>query len=308
MSNFYGFLELLKGPFKILSQNGRLMAIIAIIYLMLYSLSFILFTYTTNPFITDFVLKLFSLPSARPGTPEYTNILISIRDDIGIFLGIEGAYAIFYFFVVVFAQTSVIIIASCYYNGNNNLSFNELMLKVSKTWSRPFVTLFYIHLLAGGYSTLFFLPFLVPTLVLFDHRVILVTVLTLLAILFITFYIYLSVVWSLAVVVSVNEDTYGLLALGKARELVKGNRVPGFFLNFLCLLVMGFIFVFGSKLSPSMPIIVGNIEFICIGLVSMFQFMAYSGFYYQCKNNTTKSRGLEYSQIPTAVVLSEDIP
>ncbi|GJX40657.1 hypothetical protein Tco_0255647 [Tanacetum coccineum] len=98
----------------------------------------------------------------------------------------------------------------------------------------------------------------------------------------------------LAVVVSVVEDTYGLSALGKAREVVKGNRVHGFLLNLLYMLLLVVIFAVEYKLSPMMPIVVGVIEFLLIGVLSMFQFLAYSAFYFKCKNDMVKSRGLEY--------------
>jgi len=307
MNTISGFLELVKGPFKILTTNGKLMAITASIYLIIYSVSYILFTSSTKPLIVDLILNLFTLSSAHPGTPEYTELLVAITKNTGAFLGIEAAYIVFLFFVILFAETAVVIIASCYYNGNN-LSLKELLTTVLKTWTRPFVTLFYVQLLGLGYTSLFFLPFLIPSLILFDHSKILITLLIVLAIIFITFNLYLSVVWSLAVVVSVVEDTYGLSALGKAREVVKGNRVQGFLLNLLYMLLLTVIFAVVYKLSPMMPIVVGVIQFILIGVLSMFQFLAYTAFYFECKNGMLKSRGLKYSQIPTAPVVDKDLP
>ncbi|XP_071740644.1 uncharacterized protein [Rutidosis leptorrhynchoides] len=308
MNKLSRFLDLLKSPFKILSQNGKLMAITSTIYLIIYSLSFILYTKSTNPIIFDSIIKIMTLMSTPPGTPEYTKLMVAIREDIGIFLAILLAYFVFYFFVVLFAQTTVIIISSCYYNDTTISSFKDLKFKVSKTWTRPFVTSFYIQLLASGYTSFFFLPLLVPILVLFDHRIILIAFLIIFYLVFITFYFYLSVVWSLAVVVSIVEDTYGLLALGKARELVKNNRLNGFLLNILFALLMLIITIVGSKLSPAMPIVVGVVQFFLIGVISLFLFMTYSAFYYQCKNGLMESRGLEYNKIPSALVLDENLP
>ncbi|KAL4564238.1 hypothetical protein LXL04_028294 [Taraxacum kok-saghyz] len=264
MNKLSGVFDLLKGAVKIISQNGKLMAITAAVYLILYSITFIINTSSTTPFIMDLTLKIFALISAHPGTPEYSAILIAIREDIGIFLGIETVYAVFSFLIAVFAQTTMIIIASSYYIGSK-LSFKELIRKVSRTWTRPFVTLFYVQLLALGYMSFFFLPFVVPSLVLFDQPMILIAILLFLFILYFTFYLYLSVVWSLAVVVSVFEDTYGLSALGNARELVRGKRVDGILLNIFLNLVLVAIFMVGSKLSPAMPIVVGLIQVVSIG-------------------------------------------
>ncbi|KAL4564239.1 hypothetical protein LXL04_028295 [Taraxacum kok-saghyz] len=306
MNKLSGVFDLLKGAVKIISQNGKLMAITAAVYLILYSITFIINTSSTTPFIMDLTLKIFALISAHPGTPEYSAILIAIREDIGIFLGIETVYAVFSFLIAVFAQTTMIIIASSYYIGSK-LSFKELIRKVSRTWTRPFVTLFYVQLLALGYMSFFFLPFVVPSLVLFDQPMILIAILLFLFILYFTFYLYLSVVWSLAVVVSVFEDTYGLSALGNARELVRGKRVDGILLNIFLNLVLVAIFMVGSKLSPAMPIVVGLIQVVSIGVTSLFQFMAYSVFYYQCKNNLNISRGSVYTQIAHAPVVDENL-
>ncbi|KAI3709170.1 hypothetical protein L2E82_38929 [Cichorium intybus] len=307
MNKHAGFSDLLKGPLKIISQNGKLIAITVTVYLILYFISFILNIASVNPFFMDLSVKIMALVSAHPGTPEYTELLIAIREDVGIFLGIETAYAIFYFFCGIFVETTIIIIASSYYTGNN-LSLKELIMKVSRTWTRPFVTLFYVQLLALGYTSLFFLPFLIPSLVLFDHPIILITVLFVLFLLFITFYLYLYVVWSLAVVVSVFEDTDGLSALGNARELVRGKIVDGFLLNLFFIFVLLAIFMAGSILSPVMPPVVGLIQVVSIGVVSLIQVMAYSVFYYQCKNNMKVSVGSEYTQIPHAPVVDENLP
>ncbi|KAJ0934313.1 hypothetical protein HanRHA438_Chr03g0105991 [Helianthus annuus] len=265
MSKLSGFLELLKAPLKILSQNGKLMAITATVYLILYSISFILYMLSANPFILDLTHKLIALASARPGTPDFSKLLVAIREDTGIFLGIEVAYFVLFFFVALFAQTAVVITASCYYSGHD-LSLKELFLKVSKTWTRPFVTSLWIQLLSLGYTSFFLLPFLVPSLVLFDHPF----------------------------VVSVVEDSYGYSALGKAKVLVNGKRVHGFLLNFFLNLVTLVIIVTGSKLmklSPAMPIVVGVIQVLLIGIISMFKSIAYCEFYVQCKNNMTKLGG-----------------
>lgn len=307
MNKLSGFFDLLKGPLKIISQNGMLMSITAAIYLILYSITFILNTVSVNPFIIDLTLKTFSLFTERPGTPEYFELLAAIREDIGIFLGIETAYAVFSFFFQIFAQTAIIIIASSYYSGNN-LSLKELIMKVSRTWTRPFVTLFYLQLLAFGYMGFFFMPFLIASLLLTDHPIILIALQFILAILFITFYLYLSVVWSLGVVVSVFEDTYGLSALGNARDLVRGKRVDGYLLNIFFNLVVFAILLVGAKLSLAMPLVVGLFQVVFVGVMSMFQFLAYSVYYYRCKNNMKISGGSVYTQISHGPVVDENIP
>ncbi|KAJ9550942.1 hypothetical protein OSB04_014987 [Centaurea solstitialis] len=292
MNNLSGFLELLKGPLKILSGNGKLMAITAILYLIFYSISFTFYTYSSNPLITDLVIIFRTLVMEHPDTPEYAKLLVALREEIGIFLGIKTIYVVLLFFIMILAQTAIVIISSSYYGGVN-LSLKELLMKVSRTWTRPFVTSFYVQLLTLGYMSIFFWPLLVPSLLLFNHRTFLIILLVFLGILIITLYLYLSVVWGLAVVVSVVEDSYGISALGKARELVKGKMVHGFLLNLF--FVLGFMVIGGNK-------------YVFTWILSIYQFMAYSVFYFQCNTKMKPSEGLEYSEIPSAPILNEDIP
>ncbi|KAK9076798.1 hypothetical protein SSX86_005132 [Deinandra increscens subsp. villosa] len=298
MSRLSGFLDLLKAPFKIISNYGKLMGITAIVYLIIYSISYLLGTLSTQPFLLDLTIKLMNLASVQPGSPEFTKLLVAIAEDTGIFLGIEAAYTVLFFFIAVFTQTAIIIIASCYYSGYD-LSPKELMFKISKTWTRPFVTLIWVQLLSLGYTSFFLFLFMIPSLLLVKNPFIPIIVLIFLAILFIGFYIYLSVVWSLGVVVSVVEESYGFSALGKARDLVNGKKVYGFLLNLFIIIVGSVVLIIVATLSPANPILVGVIQTILIGVISMFQFMAYTGFYYQCKD------GLEYTRVP---VLHEDYP
>ncbi|CAI9293607.1 unnamed protein product [Lactuca saligna] len=209
--------DLLEGLPNIISQNAKLMAITTSVFLIHFSIPFIL--PTSNAKLMDLSLKLFSLVSAQPHTTEYNELLNAIREDIHIFLRIETSNSVFYFFV---AQITRIVIASSYYKGSN-LSLKEFMIKVSRNWTRPFFTSFYIKLLPLSYTSFYFLPRLIPSLVLLGHPVILITILVFLAYFFIKLNLYLSVVWSLSVDVSVFKDTDELSAVGNAREVVSAR-------------------------------------------------------------------------------------
>ncbi|CAH1428910.1 unnamed protein product [Lactuca virosa] len=217
MNKHSGLSDLLKALPNIISQNAKFMAITTSVFLIHYSIPFIL--PTSNAKFMDLSFKLFTLVSAHPHTTEYNELLIAIREDINIFLRIETFNSVFYFFA---AQITIIVIASSYYRGSN-LSLKEFMIKVSRKWTRLFFTSFYVKLLPLGYTCFFFLPRLIPSLVLLDHPVFLITILLFLAYFFIKLNLYLSVVWSLSVVVSAFKDTDELSAVGNAREVVSAR-------------------------------------------------------------------------------------
>lgn len=302
-----GFMAMMKETIKLLSQNGKLMAFIAILHLFLYSLFFLLNTFSTKSLIYDLVLKMMDIASASPGTPQFANLLVSIKEDVGAFLGVELAFILIYFFISLFSKTSIIFISASSYSGDT-LTVKELILRVAKSWTRPFVTGFYVTLLGLGYTTLFILPFVIPSLVFLDHHpMACISILAVLALVVIVFYIYLSVVWVLGLVISVLEESRGLEALGKARELVKGMRLQGFILNvvinILLLILSQVPQMIRFKQSAAKPIITGLIQLFFICLVSFFQYMAYTVLYFQCKKKhgeEIKLHGsMEYSEVPT---------
>ncbi|KAK9063240.1 hypothetical protein SSX86_017110 [Deinandra increscens subsp. villosa] len=227
MSKLSGFLQLLKSPFKIISQNGKLMAFKATLYLIFYTIYFFLFTLLAQPLLLDLTFKLMKLASITPGSPEFTKLLLAIAEDTGIFIGIEAAYVVLFFFAGMFLQTTITIIASCYYSGYD-LCLKEVMFTILKTWTRPFITSFWLQLISLGCTSFFLLFFMVPAV---DQLFIVTPVLLHLFFLFYTFLIYVSFFWSLGIVLSVVEDSFGFSALGKATEVVNGEKVYGFLLT-----------------------------------------------------------------------------
>lgn len=128
------------------------------------------------------------------------------------------------------------------------------------------------------------------------------------------FYLYLIVPWILSIVVSVVEERcYGLEALGKGAALVKGKRLQGFLLNVFFNLVF-FIAFHGYKMilrkhpSPTASLMVLT---SVISLVKIFQMVAYTVFYFQCKElhgeEIELPGSVHYTKLPITQ-LANDMP
>lgn len=109
-----------------------------------------------------------------------------------------------------------------------------------------------------------------------------------LAIVVFLFFLYLVVIWTLAIVVSVVEEgCYGMVAMGKASELAKGQRLKGYMLTlffFLLNLIIALVYlkISGSTI-PSSSIVYGLVLEILSPLVSIYQMVAYTVLYLHCK-------------------------
>ncbi|GMN22355.1 hypothetical protein TIFTF001_051204 [Ficus carica] len=103
---------------------------------------------------------------------------------------------------------------------------------IGKSWKRAFLTSFYTDFLSLVYIffvlAIFLSPFVNPRFV----ALILIS-LTVFTVASIFYLYYISIVWALALVVSVLEEKCGFEALKEASELLKGLGLKGFLLSLL---------------------------------------------------------------------------
>ena len=104
-------------------------------------------------------------------------------------------------------------------------------------------------------------------------------------------FVYISVVWHLACVVSVLEDVYGIQAMLKSKELIKGKLVLccAVFLTFTVLflasqLVFQTVVVLGSSNHYGLRIVLGVLCFLLLFKVFLFGLVAQTIIYFVCKS------------------------
>ncbi|KAI3689418.1 hypothetical protein L2E82_47374 [Cichorium intybus] len=180
---------------------------------------------------------------------------------------------IFTFFSLLSTTAVVYTIASVYTGGD--VTYRKVMKVVPKVWKRltvsflcMFLTFFAYNLMA---SVVFFLwsvtlrEFVVSFFVIFP-----------LIILYIFGFLYLAIIWQLASVISVLESCYGLKAMIKGMDLMKGKQRVALMVSFLLYgLLAGVVFMYlalivfdGAELSPVWKVAVGIL--CCVLLVITF--------------------------------------
>lgn len=190
---------------------------------------------------------------------------------------------------------------------------------------KAIVMLFYTTLLDLGYVVLV-LAFLLPlVLIFYPESVLLFLFSTLAFAMAAILYLHLSVVWTLALVVSVLEETSGIEALGKAARQVKGLRLKGFLLKLffgtfsyvMIKLDLGTVNTQYSKTSISINIVIALLILSASCLIKMFSLTTYTVFYYECKkmhigeeeaNEMQSSNSvMGYTKIPAIANITTDI-
>ncbi|OMO51021.1 hypothetical protein CCACVL1_30050 [Corchorus capsularis] len=305
--------------YKIYLKNGRLMAFIAVLIISLHSMLFLSNVFSLEPLISDLIIKQSFLLLTSPGTPEFTNVFLGIQRDIKIFVGLEWIFLLLSAVASIFFTVSITH-ASALIHGGKTTSMKDLVLRTIRSWKRPFVTSFYITLLGLGYIFLSLVT-LLPLVLILGYQVISSYSGILLLIPAMVFYIYLSVVWNLSLVVSIMEEKSGIKALGKAAEIVKGMKFQGFILSLVLtvlsvILFQGFRWMinFNVKRSEAAIILMGLLVLNSMWMVRMFGQTAYTVLYYKCKKNHGEeveleaAAEMEYTKISTVPLLNESIP
>ncbi|KAH7860561.1 hypothetical protein Vadar_014881 [Vaccinium darrowii] len=238
--NSYGLeaLGILRECMKAISKNGKLIATITTITILLDSLLLFTKSFSTKPAISDLVTQETFLNLSNPNTPNFADSVTKIMKDVHVIIGFELVYLLPSIAISIFC-TVTMILASVVAYSDKNLSFRDFLSRIPKLCLRTLVTSFYLKLLTVGYIFVF-LAFLISLMILnMDHPLVLIPIAITLGIFASIFLMYLSVAWNMALVISVIEkNCYGLEALGKAGGLVKGRRIHGFALSVLCTSVM----------------------------------------------------------------------
>ncbi|XP_021657050.2 uncharacterized protein LOC110647494 [Hevea brasiliensis] len=314
------FVGILRETHKIFSKNGRLMAYIALLTLLIKSTLFLSNFFSIKPVITDFLFEHNLLRITTPENPEFTNILTHIRKDIKIIFGVEIIYIILDSVAFLLSGTATILVAVITHGGKkDDLSLKDVLLRTARSWTRPLITWLYIFLFCLVYIFLFMAVLSLVLLTVHNNPATFAFAANFIGVSAVFFYIYLSVTWILAIIVSVAEQKRGLEALGKAAEIVKGMKLQGFLLNF-AFSISSLILVLAIKMIPvahslALEIIIALVTINSAILVRMYWFSAFTVFYYRCKKTHGEQVELEgvssdgYIVIPTtAPLVGDNIP
>lgn len=301
---FSEFVEILQKSFKVFSRkNVKLVPSVILIFLLLISILLVANIFSVKPYLADFVFKLSTI-LVSPSSVDFANLLIPIKYDLRIIATIQWINAVASSTTSLLFATATILSSSAAHRGKD-LHLKHLVSCVVKLWKRPFVTFFYTTLLDFGY-VLFVLTFVLPFVLIFEHKLTMHFVLPILILIPIALlYFYLAVVWTLAIVVSVLEEKSGIEALGKAGQIVKGLKLKGFLLKlffgalYCALLILLRMTNERQSVGTKLCVFLLFVNSICF--LKMFSLIAYTVFYHECM----KMHGEEVSEIQGTMEYTE---
>ncbi|KAL7141979.1 hypothetical protein ABFS83_08G091100 [Erythranthe nasuta] len=167
---------------------------------------------------------------------EFMETLIS-SEKIGFWL-IKITYFIFFIALSMLSTSAVVYAVACSYTKKADITFVEVISVVPKVWKRVTVTLIWSFILVLVYNIIAF-SILLPWLASINPSMTKTLLFGSLFALYMMGFVYISIVWHLASVVSVLEEDCGIEAMIKGKAMVKGKTV----ISFAVFLVMTSCFV-----------------------------------------------------------------
>lgn len=209
-----------------------------------------------------------------------------------VLLAFQFSYLIFLFAFSLLSTAAVVFTVASLYTAKP-VSFSSTISAIPKVFKRLFVTFLWVSLLMIGYNSVFF-AFLVLFIaaVDLDSPVLVAISLVVMAALFLVAHVYITAMWHLASVVSVLEPLYGLAAMKKSYELLKGKTRMAFAMVFAyltaCMVISGFFGAVvvhgGESYGVFTRIVVGGFLVGVLVIVNLVGLLVQSVFYYVCKS------------------------
>lgn len=217
----------------------------------------------------------------------------SSSHDLTLLLTFQSLYLLFLFTFSLLSTASVVFSVASLYT-SKPLSFSSALSSIPSIFRRLFLTFLWVALLMIVYNFVL-VAFLVILLVSLDDKnpILVLLSLAVILVLFLGVHVYITALWHLASVVSVLEPVYGLSAMRKSYELLKGRVWMGWVLVFWYLFICGAIngvfsgvVVHGDDYGYGIftRIMVGGLLVGILVIVNLTGLLVQSVFYYVCKS------------------------
>ncbi|KAK4804550.1 hypothetical protein SAY86_004367 [Trapa natans] len=214
------------------------------------------------------------------------------RHEWTLLLTFQFLYFIFLFAFSLLSTAAVVFTVASLYT-SKPVSFSNTISAIPRVFRRLLITFLWVSLLMTTYNVVF-LAFLVLMIVAIDTHNLFLSLFSIIVIflLYLVVHVYITALWHLASVVSVLEPIYGIAAMKKSYELLKGRTRMAAVLVFGYLIICGAINgIFGAVVVHGgdnygvfTRIVVGGILVGTLVIVNLVGLMVQSVFYYVCKS------------------------
>lgn len=289
---FIGFFGIYAESFKVISSWRKIFSYITLSLILPLSFIYLLHMEVSSLFVRKILHNEWELDHTRSGTPKYDKLSDLVSTEWAYFCLFKAAYFTLFFIFALLSTAAVVYTIACVYTARE-LTFKKVMSVVPKVWKRLivtflciFVAMFFYHVLA-----LFVLIVFIWSVPNQASETAFVAIFVFLLILYFVGLLYLTIIWHLASVVSVLEETYGFQAMVKSKNLIKGKL----WLTTAIFLIMNLtsggiqiafqrLVVRGSSLHMANRVVYAVLCFLLLSILILFGLVIQTVIYFICKS------------------------
>ncbi|KAF3672777.1 putative small RNA degrading nuclease 5-like [Capsicum annuum] len=295
---FLGLFDIYIEAYKVIYQWRKIFSQITLSLILPMSFIFLAHMEVYHLFFSDLNHSEFQLEHTHTGTAKYNKISDHINKELtSLWLFIIVYFTILIIFSLLSTSAVVYTIASIY--TSREIGFMKVMSVVPKVWKRVMVTFLCAFLCFFVYNLVAFFVLAIWFVWAFsmqgENDGLAKFIFVIMAIVYVVGSVYLSVIWHLATVITVLEDSYGMKAMLKSKDLLKGKMriaLVFFFKLNLSLGVLNFIFkkfvVHGGNhhmhLGMLYRVAVGFLCFLLVLTLILFGLVIQTIIYFVCKS------------------------
>ncbi|KAJ3681468.1 hypothetical protein LUZ60_015957 [Juncus effusus] len=286
---FLSLLAIYRESIKLIHSWRNLFARIAVCLILPLSFLFLLHIQISYSLFTSIDSDDSALDRAAPDSAQEHRILQRLASDWAKLMVFKGVYLVALLVLAMLSTAAAVYSVASIYSAKE-LSFSRVLSVVPKVWRRLMATFIAAFLLLFAYNTLA-ISLIVLILLLLDATSAAVPIVVIVIIIYLIGLVYLSVVWHLASVVSVLEDSKGFDAMRKSRLLIKGKiwTAAGIFIKLnICFVAVEIAFrelvVKASNTSSLARIFCGMILVLLLCGLVLFALVVQTVVYFVCKS------------------------
>lgn len=229
---FLGLFDTYVESYKVIYRCRKIFSQITLSLILPLTIIFLAHKEVSHLFFSSLSHTEFQLENAQPGSARYHRLSDHITSEFVALIIFKLAYLTFLLIFSLLSTSAVVYAVACVYTARD-LSFHKVMSVVPKVWKRLMVTFLSTFLVFFVYNMVAVIAFVLWIFVALSYDAYSNTPLWIGGAIYTVGFLYMSIIWQLANVVSVLEDSYGFKAMSKSRHLLKGKMILGvlFFLK-----------------------------------------------------------------------------
>ncbi|KAL6578798.1 hypothetical protein OROMI_009014 [Orobanche minor] len=288
---FLGFFGILKESCDIVSSWRKIFTQITLFLILPLSSVYLAHIQISEILFKKIMHNEYMLEWTPEGTRIHDKVSDMLRSEWTAFVLFKIGYLIFFIILALVSTSAVVYTIACIYTAKE-ITLRKVSSVVPKVWKRLIVTFIWNFIIVFAYNIVSLLILVLAAITLGPIKIVGIIFLVLFSILYLIGFLYITMIWHLASVVSVLEESYGLKAMTKSQDLIKGRMgisAAVFLLLGLCFFGIQHMFkilvVFGDGKGIEDRIVYGIVCLVLLSITLLFGLIVQTIVYFVCKSH-----------------------